>query len=159
MIRPARPGDVPVIHRLIRELAEYEQEPKAVVSTEADLHAALFSAHPAVFEHIPEHTENGGGGTTRAGLALGLRNASGTHGIYLEDLYVRPELRGRGYGKALLAELAAICVDRGYSRLEWSVLDWNKPAIDFYRSLGAVPMDGWTVFRLTADDLTALGTG
>jgi ribosomal protein S18 acetylase RimI-like enzyme len=93
-------------------------------------------------------------------MALWFLNFStwtGRHGIYLEDLYVRPEFRGRGYGKALLTELARICVARGYRRLEWSVLDWNTPAIEFYKSLGAVPMDGWTVYRLTGEALTALG--
>ncbi|GAA3751167.1 GNAT superfamily N-acetyltransferase [Spinactinospora alkalitolerans] len=159
MIRPARPEDVPTIHRLVRDLAEYEKEPESAVATEADFAEALFGEHPAAFAHIAEHI-GADGDTTAAGFALWFRNFStwtGTHGIYLEDLYVRPELRGHGYGKALLAELARLCVERGYRRLEWSVLNWNTPSIDFYRSLGAAPMDEWTVFRLTGDDLTRLG--
>ncbi|MFC4560396.1 GNAT family N-acetyltransferase [Nocardiopsis mangrovi] len=160
MIRPARPDDVPAIHRLVRDLAEYEKEPESATATEADFHAALFGAHPAAFAHIAEHA--GDGGTEIAGFALWFRNFStwtGRHGIYLEDLYVRPELRGHGYGKALLAELAGICAAQGYTRLEWSVLDWNTPSIDFYRALGAVPMDEWTVFRLHGDALAKLGGG
>ncbi|MBB6173190.1 GNAT superfamily N-acetyltransferase [Nocardiopsis mwathae] len=160
MIRPARPDDIPTIHRLVRDLAEYEKEPDAAVATEEDFADALFGPDPAVFCHIAEHT-GGDGSTTAAGFALWFRNFStwtGKHGIYLEDLYVRPEFRGHGYGKALLAELAAICVERGYTRLEWSVLDWNIPSIDFYTSLGSVPMDGWTVYRLAGADLAELGT-
>ena len=138
---------------MIRELAEYEREPNAVVATEELLHAALFGASPAVFGLIAE--EDG----AAVGFALWFRNFStwlGRHGVYLEDLYVRPEFRGQGHGKALLAELARICVDRGYGRFEWWVLDWNQPAIDFYRSIGAVPMDEWTVQRVTGDALTRL---
>ncbi|ASU82765.1 N-acetyltransferase [Nocardiopsis gilva YIM 90087] len=160
MIRPARPEDIPTIHRLVRDLAEYEKEPDAAVAAEEDFAHALFGPDAAVFAHIAEHTD-ADGSVTVAGFALWFRNFStwtGKHGIYLEDLYVRPEMRGHGYGKALLAELAAICVDRGYTRLEWSVLDWNTPSIDFYKSLGAVPMDEWTVYRLADDSLTALGT-
>ncbi|MFC3999676.1 GNAT family N-acetyltransferase [Nocardiopsis sediminis] len=158
MIRPARPDDVPAIHRLVRDLAEYEKEPESAKATEADFHAALFGEHPAAFAHIAEHT--GDAGPEVVGFALWFRNFStwtGRHGIYLEDLYIRPEMRGLGYGKALLAELARICVEQGYSRLEWSVLDWNTPSIDFYRSLGAVPMDEWTVYRLHGNALAALG--
>lgn len=159
MIRPARPDDVPVIHRLVCDLAEYEREPEAVVASEADFKEALFGAHPAAFAHVAVHSEDTGGDTV-AGFALWFRNFStwtGRHGIYLEDLYVRPELRGRGYGRALLTELAAVCVERGYTRLEWSVLDWNKPSIEFYRSLGANPMEEWTVYRLDGAALAALG--
>ncbi len=159
MIRPARPDDVPVIHRLVRDLAEYEREPDAAVATEADFKEALFCGDPAVFAHIAEHVPDEGEPVV-AGFALWFKNFStwtGRHGIYLEDLYVRPELRGHGYGKALLTELAAICVERDYTRLEWWVLDWNTPSIDFYRPLGAHPMDDWTVFRLDGDALSSLG--
>lgn len=152
-IRSAQPYDVPEILAMIRELAEYEREPNAVVATEELLHAALFGASPAVFGLIAE--EDG----AAVGFALWFRNFStwlGRHGVYLEDLYVRPEFRGQGHGKALLAELARICIDRGYGRFEWWVLDWNKPAVDFYRSIGAVPMDEWTVQRVTGDALTRL---
>ena len=138
---------------MIRELAEYEREPNAVVATEAMLHEALFGDSPAVFGLIAEDE-----GVT-VGFALWFLNFStwlGRHGIYLEDLYVRPEHRGSGHGKALLAELARICVERGYGRFEWWVLDWNTPAIEFYRSIGAEPMDEWTVQRVTGDALTAL---
>ncbi|RNL85590.1 GNAT family N-acetyltransferase [Halostreptopolyspora alba] len=159
MIRPAHPDDVPTIHRLVRDLAEYEREPDAMVASEADFKEALFGTHPAVFAHLAVHTE-GEGHQTVAGFALWFRNFStwtGRHGVYLEDLYVRPELRGHGYGRALLTELAAICVEQGYTRLEWSVLDWNTPSIEFYRTLGARPMDGWTVYRLDGANLAALG--
>jgi ribosomal protein S18 acetylase RimI-like enzyme len=159
VIRPARPDDVPVITALVRELAEYEKEPQSATATEEDFAAALFGPNPAVFAHVAEHTAEDGSPMV-VGMALWFLNFStwtGRHGIYLEDLYVRPEFRGRGYGKALLTELARICVARGYRRLEWSVLDWNTPAIEFYKSLGAVPMDGWTVYRLTGEALTALG--
>ncbi|GLU46719.1 hypothetical protein Nans01_10700 [Nocardiopsis ansamitocini] len=131
------------------------------MATEADFTAALFGEHPAAFAHIAEHTE-ADGTVVAAGFALWFRNFStwtGKHGIYLEDLYVRPEMRGHGYGKALLAELARTCVERGYQRLEWSVLDWNRPSIDFYDSLGAVPMKGWTVYRLHGAALDGLGRG
>jgi GNAT superfamily N-acetyltransferase len=160
VIRPARPEDVPAIAQLVRDLAAYEREPDAAQATEADFHTALFGPEPAVYAHLAENTE--GGVPVVAGFALWFRNFStwtGTHGIYLEDLYVRPELRGRGYGRALLTELARICAERGYQRLEWSVLDWNAPSIEFYRSLGARPMDEWTVFRLTGDALAELGKG
>ncbi|MFM8772504.1 MAG: N-acetyltransferase family protein [Actinomycetota bacterium] len=152
-IRSAQPYDVPEILAMIRELAEYEREPNAVVATEELLHEALFGDSPAVFGLIAE--EDG----ATVGFALWFRNFStwlGRHGVYLEDLYVRPEFRGQGHGKALLAELARICVDRGYGRFEWWVLDWNQPAIDFYRSIGAVPMGEWTVQRVTGDALTRL---
>jgi GNAT superfamily N-acetyltransferase len=153
MIRPARPADVPAIHRLIRELADYERSLAEVTATEQDLHESLFAARPAVFAHVAEHEG------TVVGFALWFLNYStwlGKHGIYLEDLYVTPQLRGHGLGKALLAELAAICVQRGYGRLEWWVLDWNAPAIGFYRSIGAVGMDEWTVQRLAGPALHAL---
>ncbi|MEV8094896.1 GNAT family N-acetyltransferase [Kitasatospora sp. NPDC085879] len=156
MIRTALATDVPVIHAMIRELAEYERAPHEARATQEQLRDALFGEHPAVFGLIAEDDATG----EPVGFALWFRNFStwrGTHGIYLEDLYVRPASRGGGHGRALLAELARICVERGYSRLEWSVLDWNEPSIGFYKSLGAVPMDEWTVFRLTDDALAELG--
>ncbi len=157
MIRTAVPTDVPVVHRMIRELAEYEKAAHEAVATEEQLHTALFGERPAVFGLIAEDDTTG----EPVGFALWFLNFStwrGTHGIYLEDLYVRPQVRGGGHGKALLLELARIAVERGYSRVEWSVLDWNRPSIDFYKALGAVPMDEWTVYRLTGDALTAAGT-
>jgi GNAT superfamily N-acetyltransferase len=153
MIRPARPSDAADIHRLVGELADYERSAGQVVASEDDLRRALFGEQPAVFALIAEHE------SSVAGFALWFLNYStwtGRHGIYLEDLYVTPGLRRHGYGRALLAELARICVERGYGRLEWSVLDWNAPAIGFYTSLGAVPMDEWTVNRLTGPALLAL---
>jgi GNAT superfamily N-acetyltransferase len=158
MIRTATATDVPVIHAMIRELAEYERALPEAKATEQQLHDALFGEHPAVFGLIAEEDATG----EPVGFALWFRNFStwrGVHGIYLEDLYVRPSSRGGGHGRALLAELARICVERGYSRLEWSVLDWNEPSIGFYKSLGAVPMDEWTVFRLTDGALAELGGG
>ncbi|MFI9153006.1 GNAT family N-acetyltransferase [Streptomyces sp. NPDC053367] len=155
MIRTATPADIPVLHTLIRELAEYEKAPHEAKATEAQLHDALFGDRPAAYAHIAEDDATG----TPVGFALWFLNFStwrGTHGIYLEDLYVRPSARGGGHGKALLTTLARLCVERGYQRLEWSVLDWNEPAIGFYRSLGAVPQDEWTVYRLTDEALTAL---
>ncbi|MFF9195009.1 GNAT family N-acetyltransferase [Streptomyces sp. NPDC014779] len=156
MIRTATPDDVSHIHRMVRDLAEYEKALDEVRATPEQLREALFGERPAAFAHIAE-TDDG----EIAGFALWFLNFStwrGVHGIYLEDLYVRPELRGGGYGKALLAELARICVERGYERLEWSVLDWNAPSIAFYESLGARPQDEWTVYRLTDGALKALGT-
>jgi GNAT superfamily N-acetyltransferase len=153
VIRDARPGDVAAIHRLVRELAEYERSLDQVVATEEDLRASLFGLAPAVFALVAEHEG------TVAGFALWFLNYStwtGRHGIYLEDLYVTPALRRHGFGRALLAELARICVERGYARFEWSVLDWNEPAIAFYRSLGATAMDEWTVHRMTGPALHEL---
>ncbi len=155
MIRNAEVTDVPVIQAMIRELAEYEKVPHEARATEEQLREALFGERPAAFAHIAESAEG-----EVVGFSVWFLNFStwrGVHGIYLEDLYVRPGARGGGYGKALLRELARICVERGYGRLEWSVLDWNVPAVDFYRSLGAVPLDEWTVNRLTGDALRELG--
>ncbi|MEU3842044.1 GNAT family N-acetyltransferase [Streptomyces sp. NPDC028635] len=157
MIRPATPADVPVIHTLIRELATYEKVPQEARATPAQLHDALFSDHPAAFAHIAEDDDTG----EPVGFALWFLSFStwrGTHGIYLEDLFVRPEARGGGHGKALLTELARICTRRGYQRLEWSVLNWNEPAIGFYDALGARPQDEWTVYRLTDEALNNLAT-
>ena len=156
MIRTAVASDVPSIHAMVRELADYEKAPHEAKATEEQLHAALFGPHPAAFAHIAEDDTTG----ETVGFALWFLNFStwtGVHGIHLEDLYVRPEARRGGHGRALLARLAQICVERGYGRLEWSVLDWNAPAIDFYASLGATPMDEWTVFRLAGDPLSELG--
>jgi GNAT superfamily N-acetyltransferase len=161
MIRPARPADVSAIYRLVHELAEYERSADQVTGTEDDLRRVLFGERPAVFAHVAVHGGTGGDEEV-AGFALWFVNYStwlGRHGIYLEDLYVTPSRRGHGYGRALLAELARICVERGYGRLEWWVLDWNAPAIGFYRSLGAVAMDGWTVHRLAGPALRALAGG
>lgn len=155
MIRAAVPGDVPAILTLVRELAAYERAPHEVAATEPMLHSALFAPEPAAFALIAED------GGEPVGFALWFRNFStwlGRPGIYLEDLYVRASARGRGHGRALLRELARIAVQRGYGRLEWWVLDWNTPAIGFYRSLRAEPMEDWTVWRLTGEALRALGS-
>ena len=153
-IRPAGEDDVPVILALIRGLAEYEKaRPEDLPVDEAALRESLFGAQPAA-EVLLADVE----GET-AGFALFFHNFStwqGRRGLYLEDLFVRPEMRGRGIGQALLRELARIAADRGCARMEWAVLDWNTPAIDFYASLGAVPMDEWTVFRLTAPAIARL---
>jgi len=153
VIRRARLTDVPAIHQLIRELAEYERALPEVTGTPDQLRQALFGPDPALFGHVAVRDER------VVGFALWFLNYStwlGTHGIYLEDLYVTPEMRGHGIGTDLLAELAGLCVQRGYGRLEWAVLDWNEPAIGFYRSLGAVPMDDWTVHRVTGAGLRKL---
>ncbi|MFF4795689.1 GNAT family N-acetyltransferase [Streptomyces sp. NPDC001276] len=157
MIRTASPADVPVIHALIRELAEYEKALDEVRATPEQLAEALFGEHPAAFAHIAQDEDG-----EAVGFALWFLNFStwrGVHGIYLEDLYVRPEARGGGHGRALLTELARVCVERRYERLEWSVLNWNRPAIGFYEALGARPQDEWTVYRLTDEPLKALAAG
>src|SRR5512139_644940 len=150
MIREASPEDVPAVLSLIRELAEYERAAHEMVSTEDDLRRHLFGDHPAVFCHVAEHDGE------VVGMALWFLNYStwtGRHGIYLEDLYVRPSFRGHGHGRALLRTLVDLAGDRGYARVEWSVLDWNEPAIGFYKSIGAVPMEEWTTYRLAGDAL------
>ncbi|WP_328872222.1 GNAT family N-acetyltransferase [Streptomyces sp. NBC_00287] len=157
MIRTATPADIPVIHALVRELAEYEKAPDEANATEEQLHEALFGDRPAAYAHIAVDDTTG----EPVGFALWFLNFStwrGVHGIYLEDLYVRPTARGAGHGKALLTELARICVERGYQRLEWSVLNWNTPSIAFYKSLGARPQNEWTVYRLTDEALVTLGS-
>ncbi|WP_460864289.1 GNAT family N-acetyltransferase [Rhodococcus aerolatus] len=154
MPRRVEPGDVAAVVAMVHDLAAYERAAQECTLTAPQLHAALFSDAPALFGHV---VEDGAGGL--AGFALWFLNYStwdGVHGVYLEDLYVRPELRGGGHGAALLAALARVCDERGYSRLTWWVLDWNAPSIGFYRSLGAVPMDEWTTFRLSGDALAAL---
>jgi GNAT superfamily N-acetyltransferase len=149
-VRPIRPDDVPAVVGLVRELAEYEKSASEVRLTDRQLHDRLFGDTPALFGHVAEVD----GAVVGMGLwFLNFSTWRGTHGIYLEDLYVQPGHRGRGLGKELLRTLAEVCVERGYSRLEWSVLDWNTPSIDFYKAAGAVPMDGWTVFRLTDEAL------
>jgi len=170
MIRAARAEDVPAIHRLIRELARYEHSLEQVTGTEEDLRRSLFGTDPAVYAHVAvseagpaggRDADKDAGGSAVVGIALWFLNYStwtGQHGIYLEDLFVEPGVRGHGYGKALLAELARICVERGYARLDWAVLDWNTPSIDFYQSIGARAMDEWDIYRLTGPALTALGS-
>ncbi|MEV0989842.1 GNAT family N-acetyltransferase [Streptomyces sp. NPDC049949] len=157
MIRSAAVEDVPVIHAMIRELAEYEKVPHEARATQEQLLEALFGERPAAFAHIAQAQDG-----EAVGFSLWFLNFStwrGVHGVYLEDLYVRPGARGGGYGKALLAELARICVERGYERLEWAVLKWNAPTIAFYEALGARPQEEWSVYRLTDDALRRLGSG
>ncbi|MBO0820103.1 MAG: GNAT family N-acetyltransferase [Nocardiopsaceae bacterium] len=156
VLRPARPGDEDGILACVRALAAYEREPDAVATTAGDLRRALFGETPTVFAHVVE--KDG----TIAGIAVWFLNYStwtGRNGIYLEDLFVREEERGRGYGRALLTALARVCARRGYRRLEWSVLNWNEPSIRFYRSIGAAGMDEWTVQRLSGDALARLAAG
>ena len=152
-IRPARPGDAALVFGFVRELAAYERLAHEVDADEAMIDAALFGETPRVFCDIAEWEGE------PVGFALWFYNFStfrGRHGIYLEDLFVRESARGRGIGKALLAALAARCRDEGLARLEWWVLDWNAPSIAFYESLGAVPMDEWTVMRVTGEALERL---
>jgi GNAT superfamily N-acetyltransferase len=152
-IRPATVADIPQILRFIRELAEYEKLLHEVTATEADLRQQLFGPQPHAECLIAELEGK------PAGFALFFHNFStflGKHGIYLEDLYVKPELRGKGVGKKLLAHLAAVALERGCGRFEWSVLDWNSPAIDFYKSLGAQMMESWKINRLTGKALEKL---
>ena len=159
-IRPAVADDVPEIVDLVRDLAIYEKEPDAVQLTPERLHEHLFGEHAAIYAHVVPASEHDPHRID--GFALWFLNFStweGEHGIYLEDLYVRPDRRGRGLGKALLQFLATTAVERGYRRVEWAVLDWNEPSIQFYRSLGAGPMNGWSTFRLDGDALQALGAG
>ena len=153
VIHRARPDQVPQVFSLIRELAAYEKLSHEVEATEAMIADALFSGSPRLYCEIAEW--NG----EVAGFAVWFLNCStfaGRFGIYLEDLFVRPAFRGNGIGKALLAHLAKTCVDNGWARLQWSVLDWNAPSIAFYKSLGAVMMDEWTLFRVTGAALDAL---
>jgi diamine N-acetyltransferase len=155
-IRRARADEAGLVHLLLRELAEYEKLLHEVKATEADIAAALFGDNPRVTCDIAEW--NG----EPAGLALWFVNFAsfaGKHGIYLEDLFVRPALRGKGIGKALLVHLANECVANGWERLQWSVLDWNKPSIEFYESLGAVRMEDWTLCRVTGPALQGLADG
>lgn len=151
MIRRAEPRDVDAIVAMVSELAAYERSADQALMTPEQLAAALFGPAPALFGHVAV-----GASDEPVGFSLWFLNFStwtGTHGIYLEDLYVRPAARGEGYGQGLLRTLAALCVERGYARLEWWVLDWNTPAIDFYVAAGARPMAEWTVYRLTGPEL------
>jgi GNAT superfamily N-acetyltransferase len=153
-IRRAAAGDGPLVFALVGELAEYERLSHEVDATEAMIAAALFGPKPRAFCEIAEWDGK------PAGFALWFYSFStfrGRHGIYLEDVFVRPALRGKGIGRALLRDLARRCRDEGLARLEWSVLDWNEPALDFYRALGAKPLDQWTIQRLTGDPLERLG--
>lgn len=169
MIREATPSDVPDILRLITELATYEREPDAVEATVASLTQTLFpddGSSPTAFCHVAEAEDEGGDdGPARrrvVGMALWFLTFStwtGRNGIWLEDLYVEPAHRGGGHGGALLRTLAGICVERGYPRLEWTVLDWNEPAIGFYRSVGALPLEEWTTQRLVGDALASYAAG
>jgi GNAT superfamily N-acetyltransferase len=152
-IREATESDVPLILQFIRDLAEYEKLAHLVVATEKQLHDTLFASSPYAEVLIAE--EDG----TPAGFALFFYNFStflAQPGIYLEDLFVKPEYRGRGYGKALLSRLARIAHERNCGRVEWAVLDWNEPSIAFYKSLGAQPMEEWQTFRLTGEPLEKL---
>ena len=155
MIRPAKVGDLPEILQLIKDLAIYEKAEHEVLATVEELERTLFGDVPKVFAHVVDVDGK------VVGIAIWFLNYStwlGKHGIYLEDLYVQPEFRGQGFGLALLKELARICVERGYPRFQWWVLDWNSPTIEFYSSHGAVAMDEWTVHRITGDALKKLGS-
>ncbi|RZT88139.1 L-amino acid N-acyltransferase YncA [Pseudonocardia sediminis] len=159
MIRQAGPRDVDAIVALVHELADYEKARDECHLTAGQLHTALFGADPSAYAHV---AVAGGDGGDAVGCAIWFRTFStweGVAGIHLEDLYVRPEHRGSGYGGALLAALAARCRAEGWARLEWNVLDWNAPAIGFYRSVGAVPNEGWTTYRLTGPALARVGAG
>ena len=166
-IRPAEPRDVDAIDALVRALAAYEREPDAVEGTPADLHAALFGPDPRVHAHVaevqvdtddPQDPE----GWIVAGVAVWFVTFStwkGRHGLWLEDLFVLPEHRRHGLGRSLLATLADVCHQNGWPRFEWWVLDWNEPAHGFYRSLGAVPQDDWTLWRVDGAALAELADG
>ncbi len=155
-IRRARPDEAGLVFSLVRELAEYEKLLHEVHASEADIAEALFGANPRLYCDIAEW--NG----EPAGFAVWFVNFStfaGRHGIYLEDLFVRPALRGKGIGKALLVHLAKQCLTNGWARLQWAVLDWNAPSIAFYKSLGAELMDEWTICRVSGSALSALAEG
>ena len=153
MIRNAVKDDVPQILQLIKDLAEYEKAPNDAVATIEQINESLFSDDPHAFCHVVEVDG------TVVGISIWFLNYStwlGKPGIYLEDLYIDPAYRGKGFGLALLKELAKICVARNYERLQWWVLDWNEPSIEFYKSLGAEAMDEWTVYRVSGDALKKL---
>jgi len=152
-IRNANVGDVPIIMRLIRDLATYERAPNDVIATEQDLREVLFGTEPSAKVVIAFES------AAPVGFAVYFFNFStwlGRPGLYLEDLFVKPEMRGRGYGRALLVHLAKIARDHHCGRMEWAVLTWNDPAIQFYKKLGAVPLEEWRVFRLTKDGIGKL---
>jgi GNAT superfamily N-acetyltransferase len=153
IVRPATIADLPDIFKYIHALAEYEKAPDQVVLSLDDLEQSFFGENPQVYCLLSQEAN------VVTGIAIWHLNYStwlGKHGLYLEDLFVDPKYRGAGHGKALLVRLAQICVERGYPRFQWWVLDWNEPAIDFYKSFGAVAMDEWTVFRLSGDPLKKL---
>jgi GNAT superfamily N-acetyltransferase len=182
LVREATPEDVAQMHQMINELAEYEKAPEEVIATEHDLMKALFGrdfsspvfdqhdsiaasgsantphGQPALYAFVVEDPEDS---DQLAGMAIWFLNYStwdGTHGVYLEDLYVRPQFRGQGMGKALMKRLAQVCVDNDYSRFQWWVLDWNQPAIEVYRAMGAKAMDEWTVYRVSDQELKDLAS-
>jgi GNAT superfamily N-acetyltransferase len=181
-VREATPEDVAQMHQMINELAEYEKAPEEVIATELDLMKALFGrdfSSPEFDQH--DSISNSGSANTPhgqpavyalviedpndsdqlAGMAIWFLNYStwdGTHGVYLEDLYVRPQFRGQGMGKALMKRLAQVCIDNDYSRFQWWVLDWNQPAIEVYRAMGAKAMDEWTVYRVAGQELKDLAS-
>ena len=150
MIREAKKSDVPAIHDLIVQLAIYEREPDAVVAKVSDIEENLFGSNPVAYCHVAEVDEK------IVGIAIWFLNYStwlGKAGLYLEDLFVRPEFRGQGLGLAFMKTLAQLCVERGYERFQWWVLDWNEPSINFYKAIGAEAMDEWTVYRLSGNAL------
>ena len=154
IIRPAKSEEVGEVLQLIQDLATYEKAPEQVEARQEDLLNTIFASDPRVFCDLVEVDGQ------IAGMAIWFLNYStwqAKHGIYLEDLFIKPEYRGRGYGKALLKHLAKICDEKGYGRLQWWVLDWNSPAIEFYKSLGAEAMDEWTVYRTSGKALKDLG--
>ena len=154
IIRPAKSEEVGEVLQLIQDLATYEKAPEQVEASEEDLLNTIFASDPRVFCDLVDVDGQ------IAGMAIWFLNYStwqAKHGIYLEDLFIKPEYRGRGYGKALLKHLAKICDEKGYGRLQWWVLDWNSPAIEFYKSLGAEAMDEWTVYRTSGKALKDLG--
>ncbi|PBC59193.1 GNAT family N-acetyltransferase [Rhodococcus sp. ACPA1] len=156
MIRRAVPEDVSAITAMIYELAEHQRAHDECTVTADQIDDALFGPQPSTFAHVAANEDD-----RVVGIAVWFRNFStwdGTHGIYLEDLFVSPSERGSGHGKALLATLAKECVDNGYTRLSWSVVNWNKPSIAFYESLDAHPQDEWTTYRLTGDPLGRLAS-
>ena len=153
-IRPAQQDEVGIVLQLIHDLALYEKAPDEVEATEKELLETIFVDNARVFCDVVDVDGE------IAGMAIWFLNYStwqGKHGIYLEDLFIKPEFRGKGYGKSLLQHLAKVCDERGYGRFQWWVLDWNSPAIEFYKSLGAVAMDEWTVYRVSGDPLKKLG--
>ncbi len=153
-IRPAKQEDAGVILQLIKDLAFYEKAPDEVKATEKEILETIFAPNPSVFADLIEIE---GQVVAMAIWFLNYSTWQGKHGIYLEDLYVKPEFRGRGYGKSLLQHLAKVCIERGYGRFQWWVLDWNSPAIEFYKGLGAEAMDEWTVYRVSGEKLKELG--
>lgn len=156
MIRPARPDDLSALRALVLALADYERSRHRVEASEDDYRALLFGPDPKAFCHVAEVAGD------VVGMAFWYETFStwsGKHGIWLEDLFVVPQHRGGGHGTALLRTLAQLCLERGYPRLEWWVLDWNSPAISFYRAIGAESMEDWTVNRLSGEPLQALASG